>query len=77
MYLARFRARLLVPLTRPHGGAALQFEVELPSLDQLEDFRHRAAGSRQETGEWMHAFSEILITPPAVDILRIDERPAA
>ena len=23
-----FRARLLVPLTRPHGGAALQFEVE-------------------------------------------------
>ena len=24
----------------------------------------------------MHAFSEILITPPAVGILRIDERPA-
>jgi hypothetical protein len=71
-----FRARLLVPLTRPQGGAALQFEVELPSLDQLEDFRHRGAGSKQETGEWMHAFSEILITPPAVDILRIDERPA-
>ena len=72
-----FRARLLVPLTRPHGGAALQFEVELPSLDQFEEFRQRGAGSRQETGEWMHAFSEILITPPAVDILRIDERPAA
>jgi hypothetical protein len=71
-----FRARLLVPLTRPQGGAALQFEVELPSLDQLEDFRHRGAGSKQETGEWMHAFSEILITPPAVDILRMDERPA-
>ena len=71
-----FRARLLVPLTRPQGGPALQFEVELPSLDQLEDFRHRGAGPKQETGEWMHAFSEILITPPAVDILRIDERPA-
>ena len=27
-------ARLLVPLTRGHGGAALQFEVELGSLDQ-------------------------------------------
>jgi hypothetical protein len=32
--------------------------------------------SEAETGEWMHAFNEILITPPAVDILRIDERPA-
>ncbi len=70
-------ARLLVPLTRPHGGAALQFEVELPSLDQLEDFRRRGTGSSSETGDWMHAFSEILISPPAVDILRIDERPSA
>ena len=68
-----FKARLLVPLTRPQGGAALQFEVELPSLDQLEEFRRRGAGSRQDTAEWMHAFSEILITPPGVDILRIDE----
>ena len=67
------KARLLVPLTRPHGGAALQFEVELPSLDRLEDFRHRGAGSTTETADWMHAFSEILLAPPAVDILRIDE----
>jgi hypothetical protein len=66
------KARLLVPLTRPHGGAALQFEVELTSLDQLEDFRHRGAGSSKDTAEWMHAFSEILINPPAVDILRVD-----
>jgi hypothetical protein len=71
-----FKARLLVPLTRPQGGAALQFEVELPSLDQLEEFRRRGAGSRQETSDWMHAFSEILLTPPAVDILRINERPS-
>ena len=27
-------ARLLVPLTRGHGGAALQFEVELEKLDE-------------------------------------------
>ena len=74
---AGLKARLLVPLTRGQGGAALQFEVELPSLDQLEEFRHRGAGSRQDSAEWMHTFSEILITPPAVDILRIDERPAA
>jgi hypothetical protein len=72
-----FRARLLVPLTRPQGGAALQFEVELPSLDQFEAFRRRGAGSREETGDWMHAFSEILMAPPSVDLLRIDERPAA
>ncbi len=70
-------ARLLVPLTRPSGGAALQFEVELTSLDQLDEFRHRGAGSKEETGDWMHAFSEILITPPSVDILRIDERPSS
>jgi len=33
-------ARLLIPLTRGLGGAALQFEVEMTSLDQLEQFRH-------------------------------------
>jgi hypothetical protein len=39
-------ARLLVPLTRGHGdGAALQFEVELTELDQLDQFRNRGIGS--------------------------------
>ena len=66
------QARLLVPLTRPQGGAALQFEVELSSLDQLDSFRHRGVGSGEETGDWMHAFSEILLSPPAVEILRLD-----
>ena len=36
----RLTARILIPLTRAHGGAALQFEIELKSLDQLEEFRH-------------------------------------
>jgi hypothetical protein len=66
------KARLLVPLTRAQGGPALQFEVELTKLDQLEQFRHRAAGSTEETGSWMHSFSEILVSPPAVEILRLD-----
>ena len=66
------QARLLVPLTRPHGGAALQFEVELASLDQLDGFRQRGVGSDEETGDWMHAFSEILLAPPAVEILRVN-----
>jgi hypothetical protein len=30
-------------------------------------------GSRGETRDWMHAFSEILLSPPAVEILRTDE----
>ena len=42
-------ARLLVPLTRNPGGAALQFEVELSSLDQLDQFRQRGVGSGDET----------------------------
>jgi hypothetical protein len=67
-------ARMLVPLTRGHGnGAALQFEVELKSLDQLDQLRNRGVGSDQETGNWMHAFSEVLTQPPCVEILRIED----
>ncbi|HVL34559.1 MAG TPA: hypothetical protein VM489_02715, partial [Burkholderiales bacterium] len=68
----KLQARLLVPLTREHGGAALQFEVELANLEQLEDFRHRGVGSSKETNRWMSAFSKILRSPPAVEILRVD-----
>jgi hypothetical protein len=65
-------ARLLVPLTRGSSGApSLQFEIELTSLDQLEQFRHQGVGSPAEAGDWMHAFSEILLSPPAVEILRV------
>src|SRR5246127_3806182 len=72
------QARLLVPLTRGHReGAALQFEVELTNLDQLDQFRSRGVGSSQETGDWMHAFSEILTSPPCVEILRIEDGKAA
>jgi hypothetical protein len=67
-------ARLLVPLTRGRGdGAALQFEVELTSLDQLDRFRNRGIGSGEETGDWMHAFSEVLTAPPCVEILHVDD----
>jgi hypothetical protein len=57
-------ARLLIPLTRGEGDAALQFEVELTS-GEVE--------SPARTGHWMHAFSEILTAPPCVEILRVDE----
>jgi len=71
-------ARMLVPVTRGHGnGAALQFEVELQQLDQLDQFRNRGIGSREETGNWMHAFSEVLTAPPCVEILHVDDGPAA
>jgi hypothetical protein len=68
----QMKARLLVPLTRGHGGAALQFEVELTSLDQFEQFRERGVEGGQETGKWMHEFSEILLCPPEVELLRIE-----
>jgi hypothetical protein len=64
-------ARLLIPLTRAHGGAALQFEIEMTSLDRLDQFRSRGVGSGEETGDWMHAFSAILLAPPVVEILRV------
>lgn len=64
-------ARLLVPLTRGPGGAALQFEVELPSLDRFEAFRERGIDSEEETGRWMNAFSELLRCPPEVELLRV------
>ena len=70
-------ARILVPLTRAQDGAALQFEIELKSLDQLEQFRHEGVGSKEQTNEWMQAFSEILLAPPCVEILRLDEARAA
>lgn len=65
-------ARLLVPLTRGHGGAALQFELEMKSLDEFDSFRERGVQSDEETGKWMHAFSEILLCPPEVELLRVE-----
>ncbi|MDO9710697.1 hypothetical protein [Paracraurococcus lichenis] len=64
------KARLLVPLTRGQGGPALQFEVELTSLDQLEGLRQRGGDTAAQ--DWMHAFSEVLTCPPAVEILRVE-----
>jgi hypothetical protein len=48
-----------VPLTRGPGGAALQFEVELASLDQFDRFRERGMQSEQDTGSWMRAMSQL------------------
>ena len=71
--LGRIRSDIERQVTRGHGnGAALQFEVELTDLDQLDQFRSRGVGSAQETGNWMHAFSEILAAPPCVEILRFE-----
>jgi hypothetical protein len=68
-------ARLLVPLTRGEGGAALQFEVELTSLDQLDSLRHESGSSGEDMGDLMQSFSEILLAPPEVAILRVDTHP--
>ena len=70
-------ARMLVPLTRGLTGPALLFEVELTSLDALEQFRNSGVGSDQQTRDWIHAFSEILLSPPSVEIFRVDEGDAS
>ncbi|ACL63157.1 hypothetical protein [Methylobacterium nodulans] len=67
------KARLLVPLTRVQRCAALQFEVELTNLDQLDQFRRGGVGSEGETSEWMRSFSDILQSPPLVEILRAED----
>lgn len=64
-------ARLLIPLTRTAGGAALVVEVVLPSLDQLESFRERGLGAADETRAWLRELSELLLEPPVVELLRI------
>jgi hypothetical protein len=69
----KLEARLLVPLTRGHGGAALQFEVELDNLDQLDRFREGGAASKEEISNLMREFSEILLSPPEVELLRVHE----
>jgi hypothetical protein len=68
-------ARLLVPLTRGQRGPALQFEVELTDLDQFDRFRERGIDSGEHTADWMRAFSEILLAPPEVELLRVDVSP--
>jgi len=50
------KSRLLVPITRAPGASSLQFEVELKSLNELEDFRRQGIGSMGATDKWMHAF---------------------
>lgn len=64
-------ARLLIPITRAHGCAALQFELELNSLDDLEQFRRVGVEGEGRTGSWMREFDQILQSPPTVEILRI------
>ena len=63
--------RLLVPLTRPPGGAALQYEVVLETLDAFEAFRERGMGGEDATRAWLRDLSEILLEPPTVELLRI------
>ena len=66
-------ARLLIPLTRPPGGGALQVEVLLPTLDRFETFREQGLGGEEETRAWLRDLSGILLEPPAVELLRVAE----
>ena len=70
--VASSEARLLVPLTRPPGGPALQYELVLPNLDTFEAFREEGVGGEDSTRAWLRDLSTILLEPPAVELLRID-----
>lgn len=67
----RMEGWLLIPVTRAAGSAALEVQVELANLDQLELFRERGLGSEDETRSWMRDLSQILLEPPVVELLRI------
>jgi hypothetical protein len=64
-------ARLLVPLTRPPGGPALQYELVLADLDSFEAFRDEGVGGEASTRAWLRDLSAILLEPPAVELLRV------
>jgi hypothetical protein len=64
-------ARLLVPLTRASGGAALQYEVIVDDLNAFEAFREHGVSGEQGTRSWARELSELLTEPPAVELLRV------
>lgn len=66
-------ARLLVPLTRGRGDPALEYEVELPGIEMLDEYRSTAIGSAEGTRGWIREFSAVMTQPPAVNIFRPDE----
>lgn len=67
----RMEGWLLIPVTRATSGAALEVQVELANLDQLEAFRERGQGGEEETRAWLRELSQILLEPPVVELLRI------
>jgi hypothetical protein len=64
-------ARLLVPLTRASGGAALEYEVMVDDLNAFEAFREQGVSGEAGTRSWARELSELLVEPPAVELLRI------
>jgi hypothetical protein len=66
-------ARLLVPLTRPQGGPALQYELVSDDLNAFASFREQGIGGEELTRTWLRELSAILIEPPAVELLRVAE----
>jgi hypothetical protein len=59
------------------GRAAQTTASALDGMQRLAQFRNRGIGSSKETGSWMHAFSEVLTAPPAIEILHVDDAKAA
>jgi hypothetical protein len=43
----------------------------LPDLDAFEAFREEGVGGEDSTRAWLRDLSEILLEPPAVELLRV------
>ena len=57
------------------AGVGLDDTAALPAAEAAAPPHTRVAG--EDAGDWMRAFSEILLSPPGVEILRVDGRAAA
>jgi hypothetical protein len=62
---------MLVPLTRPQGGPALQYELVSEDLNAFATFREQGVGGEASTRAWLRDLSAILLEPPAVELLRV------
>ncbi len=53
-----------------------RFSYDVLPLNRQRALDTRGIGSSKETGNWMHAFSEVLTAPPGVEILHVDSAEA-
>jgi hypothetical protein len=64
-------AALLVPLSWPPGGAALQYKIVVDNFQEIEHFRAHTVGAEDNTRAWLRELNSILRGPTLVAALQI------